>query len=41
MKKEAQARIKINKKLEESGWCFEADKNSPANIKLEAGSEHQ
>lgn len=37
MSKEAQARIKINKKLEESGWRFEADKNGPANIRLEAG----
>ncbi len=37
MAKEAQARIKINKKLEESGWHFEADKNCPANIRLEAG----
>lgn len=37
MTKEAQARIKINKKLEESGWRFEADKNGPANIELEAG----
>ncbi|MFA6321606.1 MAG: DEAD/DEAH box helicase family protein [Candidatus Omnitrophota bacterium] len=37
MAKEAQARIKINKKLEESGWRFEADKNGPTNIKLETG----
>jgi type I restriction enzyme R subunit len=37
MVKEAQARIKINKKLEESGWRFEADKNGLANIELEAG----
>ena len=36
-KKEAQARIKINKRLEESGWRFEADKYGPANIRLEAG----
>jgi hypothetical protein len=31
-KKEASARNKINKLLEESGWRFEADKNGPANI---------
>lgn len=36
-KKEASARIKINKLLEESGWRFEADKNGPANIQLEPG----
>ncbi|MCF7887671.1 MAG: DEAD/DEAH box helicase family protein [Candidatus Omnitrophica bacterium] len=37
MAKEAKARIKINKLLEESGWRFDADKNGPANIQLEAG----
>jgi type I restriction enzyme R subunit len=37
MQKEASARIKINKLLEESGWRFEADKNGPVNIKLEPG----
>jgi len=37
LSKEAQARIKINKLLEESGWRFEKDKNGPANIQLEAG----
>src|SRR6266540_1292716 len=37
MQKEAKARIKINKLLEESGWRFEADKNGPANIHLESG----
>ncbi|MBU2102928.1 MAG: DEAD/DEAH box helicase family protein, partial [Candidatus Omnitrophica bacterium] len=37
MAKEAQARIKINKRLEESGWRFETDKNGSANIQLEAG----
>ncbi|MFH1385093.1 MAG: type I restriction enzyme HsdR N-terminal domain-containing protein, partial [Candidatus Omnitrophota bacterium] len=37
MAKEAQARIKINKKLEESGWRFDADENGPANIQLESG----
>jgi len=35
--KEASARIKINKLLEESGWRFETDKNGPANIQLEPG----
>ncbi len=35
--KEASARIKINKLLEESGWRFEADKNGPMNIQLEPG----
>jgi len=33
--KEAKARIKINKLLEESGWRFEDDNNIKANIKLE------
>ena len=37
MKKEAQARIKINKLLEESGWRFFDDKNGSANIQLETG----
>lgn len=37
MQKEAQARIKINKLLEESGWRFEATEHGPANIQLEAG----
>ncbi|MFH1402476.1 MAG: type I restriction enzyme HsdR N-terminal domain-containing protein [Patescibacteria group bacterium] len=35
--KEAKARIKINKLLEESGWRFEDDGDKKANIKLEAG----
>ena len=35
MTKEAKARIKINKLLEESGWRFEDDNNIKANIKLE------
>jgi len=35
--KEAKARIKINKLLEESGWRFDDDKNGKANIQLEAG----
>ena len=33
--KEAKARIKINKLLEESGWRFFDDKNGEANIQLE------
>jgi type I restriction enzyme R subunit len=33
--KEATARIKINKLLEDAGWRFFADANSPANIQLE------
>jgi len=35
--KEAKARIKINKLLEESGWRFEDDKNGKTNIQLEPG----
>ncbi len=35
--KEAQARIKINKLLEESGWCFEDGEHGKANIQLEPG----
>ena len=34
---EATARIKINKLLEASGWCFLAEEGQPANICLEAG----
>lgn len=34
--KEAKARIKINKLLEEAGWRFFDDANGPANIQLEA-----
>jgi len=33
--KEATARIKINKLLENAGWRFFADANGPANIQLE------
>ena len=33
--KEAQARIKINRMLEEAGWRFFDDENGPANIQLE------
>lgn len=36
-KKEAQARIKINKMLEESGWRFLNDENGKLNIELEPG----
>ena len=37
MQKEASARIKINKLLEESGWSFFDDENGKANIQLEPG----
>lgn len=37
MAKEAKARVKINKLLEEAGWRFEAHEDGPANIQLEAG----
>jgi hypothetical protein len=33
--KEATARIKINKLLENAGWRFFANRNGPANIELE------
>lgn len=35
MNKEAKARIKINKLLEEAGWRFFDNENGPANILLE------
>jgi len=35
MSKEAKARIKINKLLEDAGWRFFDDENGPANISLE------
>lgn len=35
MAKEAEARIKINKLLEDAGWRFFADDRGPANIQLE------
>ena len=35
--KEARARIKINKLLEESGWRFDLNQNGPANIEVESG----
>jgi len=35
MTNEAKARIKINKLLEDAGWCFLDDENGLANIQLE------
>ncbi len=35
MSKEAKARIKINKLLEEAGWRLLDDENGPANVVLE------
>jgi len=35
-KTEAKARIKINKLLEDAGWCFEDTSKTKANIALEA-----
>src|SRR3989338_8860752 len=40
IQKEAQARVKINKLLEESGWRFEDDKKGKANIQLEPGVQY-
>lgn len=40
MNKEASARIKINKLLEDSGWRFEDGKEGKANIKLEPGVKY-
>lgn len=40
MQKEAQARIKINKLLEESGWRFEDNEKGKANIQLEPGVKY-
>lgn len=37
--KEAKARIKINKLLEESGWRFFDDEHGPANISLESNTK--
>jgi type I restriction enzyme R subunit len=37
--KEAQARIKINKLLEEAGWRFADDPNGKANVVLEANTK--
>ena len=39
MSKEAQARIKINRRLQEAGWRFFADENGPANVALEANAK--
>ncbi len=38
--KEAKARIKINKLLEESGWRFEDNEKGKANIQLEPGVKY-
>ena len=38
--KEAQARIKINKLLENAGWRFEDTKQGKANIRLEPGVKY-
>src|SRR3989339_736033 len=40
IEKEAKARIKINKLLEESGWRFLDNKNEKANIQLEPGIKY-
>ncbi len=40
MYKEAEARIKINKLLEESGWRFEDSEKGKANIQLEPGVKY-
>ena len=40
MNKEAKARIKINKLLEDSGWRFFDDGNGSANIRLEPGVKY-
>lgn len=37
--KEAKARIKINKLLEEAGWRFFDGEDGPANIQLEANAK--
>jgi type I restriction enzyme R subunit len=37
--KEAQARIKINKLLEQAGWRFADDPNGKANVVLEANTK--
>ncbi len=36
LRKEATARIKINRLLETAGWRFFDDKNGPANVVLES-----
>ncbi|PIU68890.1 restriction endonuclease subunit R, partial [candidate division WWE3 bacterium CG06_land_8_20_14_3_00_42_16] len=40
MQKEAKARIKINKLLEDSGWRFEDNEKDKANIQLEPGVKY-
>ena len=37
MSKEAKARIKINKLLEDAGWRLLDDENGKANVELEQG----
>lgn len=37
---EAQARVKINKLLEQAGWRFEESPEGPANISLESGVKY-
>jgi type I restriction enzyme R subunit len=37
MDKEAKARVRINKLLEEAGWRFEPNETGPANVQLESG----
>ena len=37
---EAQARVKINKLLEQAGWRFEESNEGPANISLESGVKY-
>jgi type I restriction enzyme R subunit len=39
MQKEAKARIKINKLLEEAGWRFFDNENGRANIALEVNAK--
>ena len=38
--KEAKARIKINRMLEQAGWRFDDDKNGKTNIQLEPGVKY-
>ena len=37
---EAQARVKINKLLEQAGWRFEESPEGPVNISLESGVKY-
>ncbi len=41
MEKEAKARVKINKLLEQAGWRFFKDECGPATIKLESNVKHE